>query len=250
MKTWKFVTVIFIIAVFSGCTSSSSGAEIEVSSQEDIVEEVASTPEPTPAQTEPPIPEIEKIEIDDPFLDKNGDGFQDVILRKYDSRYDLNFDGKFDYIMGMKFRDFNTGAQREYIESGFDAAVYEKISIAGIDNLCQEGEIENAWYIENYPDYSFWQHGYNSLDILADTAENDIKIRNVKNTPVYEYRIKFNPDGSIATIKKGDQEIIIATWDEESNTLEGEAVTIPTEIETMDDLDGIVSKLEELLASG
>lgn len=240
MNMWKSITVIFIFVAVAGCTSAPS----------ETVSEVAPTPSPTPIVTEPPAPVFEKAETDDPFLDKNGDGFQDTIIRRYDTRYDLDFDGKFDYVMGLKFRDFNTGAQREYIESGFDTSVYEKITVKGIDNLCQEGEIENAWFIENYQNYSFWQHGYNFLGILADTEENDIKIRNVKNTPVYEYRVEFNPDGSIASITKGDKEVTLATWDEEANTLEGETVTLPTEIEAMEDLDGIVAELDKLLAGG
>jgi hypothetical protein len=246
---WKLVLLSILLTGITGCTSVPSETVPEVV-EEESVEEVVETPPPTPAATEPPAPVYEKATTDDPFLDKNSDGFQDTIITKYTARYDIDYDGKFDYVLYQKFRDFNTGAQREYIESGFDEGVYEKISLEGIENLCQEGEKENAWFIVNYANYSFWHDGYSFLGILTDGEENDIKIRSTKNMPVYEYRVEFNPDGSLASIKKGEEEVTLATWDEETNTRDGEAINLPTAIETIEDLEGIVSELDELLASG
>ncbi len=247
---------LILLLLSLGCTEAGPERAVETTAVQEApqaLEAPEPTPEPAPeASPEPTVTparvEYEKNPTDDPFLDRNGDGFQDVLLAKNRVHYDLDFDGKFDYTTSLKFTEYTSEGHREYIESGFDKAVYHNLTMAGLESLCANDREAAGWIEENFDKYYFYHDGYSFLAIFSDSEVNDIRIKSPKEKGEYDYRVIFNPDGSIRSIRKGTESVILSEYDYETGEHKGEKVYLPTKIETIDDLEAIKAQLDTYFA--
>ena len=59
----------------------------------------------------------------------------------------------------------------------------------------------------------------------------------------------FNPDGSVASVQRGERTIALATFDYETNTSSGTRLVLP-KIDSPGDLAAIRAELDKLFATG
>jgi hypothetical protein len=189
--------------------------------------------------------DYQKNAVDDSVLDRNGDGFQDVIVYKRKVHYDIDFDGRFDYTLTLKFEEHSTDGHKDYIASGCDGDVFAGLMAEGLDRLCQEERTKARWMEENFQQYRFYHDGYGLLSIFSDSPVNDGRLGNRKYKGEYAYYVTFNPDGSVKTARRGDEKITVSEFDYETNANPGHKVMLPR-IESMEDLDKVRSELDHL----
>jgi len=190
--------------------------------------------------------ELEKISTDDKTLDRNGDGIQDVIVNRKKVHYDVDFDGKFDFYMTLNLSEYQTSWHKEYIASGCDPKVFDKITMECLDELCASSREEARWYENNFRDFTYHAGWYNRLYLYTDNPVNDGKLAQKKHKGEYDIVVLFNPDGTINYVKSGDKKVSMAKFDEESKISSGEKMTLP-KIESKEDLDKVRTQLAALL---
>lgn len=193
--------------------------------------------------------EIVRNTVDDPVLDRNGDGFQDVIVRKRKVHYDIDFDGRFDYTLTLKFEEYTTEGHRKYIGSSCSSEVFAELMEEGLDRLCQEERMKARWLEDNFSTFSFYHDGYGLLSIFTDSGENDGRLADRKQKGEYAYIVSFNPDGTVKTVRRGPDRVKLAVFDFDANTSSGKKVRLP-KIESIEDLSRIRAELDHLFPEG
>jgi hypothetical protein len=189
--------------------------------------------------------EIEKVATEDPVLDRNGDGFQDVIVNRKRVHYDVDFDGQFDYTLSLYLSEYKTDAHKRYIASGCDPKVFDEITVECLDELCATSREEARWYENNFSTFTYYDGWYTRLYVFADSPMNDGRLTSKKHKGEYEYWVTFNPDGTIKTVKKGDAKVSLAEFDAETKTSSGKKMTLPA-IKTKEDMDRVRAEIASL----
>jgi hypothetical protein len=187
-----------------------------------------------------------RIAIVDPVLDRNGDGFQDVLPVGRAVHHDIDFDGRFDYTLSLAFKEYTPEGHREYLASGFAPDVFAELTRKGLDNLCASERVAANWTAEHFREFPYYHDGYGRLQIFDHSPENDGRLAGKTPHPRYAYTVVFNPDGSAASVQRGERTVALATFDYEANTAAGTRIILP-KIGRPEDLAGILSKLDELV---
>jgi hypothetical protein len=182
--------------------------------------------------------EIVRIRVVDPVVDRNGDGFQDVIVIGRAVHHDLDFDGVFDYSLSFAFKEYTPEGHRRYLASGFAPDVFAELTRAGLDNLCASERVAANWTAEHFREFGFYHDGYGRLQIFDGSPANDGRLAGKSPLPRNEYTVNFNPDGSVATVQRGDRTVALAQFDYEKNISTGTRLVLPR-IEGPADLAGI-----------
>lgn len=188
----------------------------------------------------------ERLATDKVHLDRNGDGFQDVIVSDRKVHYDLDFDGLFDYTLVLSFAEYTSAGHEKYVASNCSGDVFEEITMEGLDELCAQDREEQRWFESNFKAYTYYHDGYGFLYLLADSPENDGRIAAPKANPVYDYYVTFNPDGTVKSVRRGDDRVKVASFDFEKKSSSGAVVRLP-KIEKAADLDAIRATIDRLL---
>jgi hypothetical protein len=191
--------------------------------------------------------EYRKNPVEDPVLDRNGDGFQDVIVNKRKVHYDIDFDGHFDYTLTLKFNEYTTKGHQRYLAGECDKEVFAELTLEGLDELCQDERQKAQWTADNFSTYYYYHDGYGFLSIFTDSPANDGRLADRKHKGEYDYRVTFNPDGSVRTARRGEERVAGTEFDHETNTNPGKKVMLP-KIETVEDLQRIRSEIDHLFA--
>ena len=186
----------------------------------------------------------EKVAVDDPVLDRNGDGFQDVIVKRKAVHYDVDFDGHFDLTLTLHLSSKTTW-HKNYIASSGSPEVFEEIILESLDELCATDREKAGWYENNFRDFTYYSGGYRRLSLFSASPLNDGRLASKKHKGEYEYWVTFNPDGTVSTVKHGDVRATLAKFDEETKTSSGEKMTLPV-IESRENLDQVRAQLAEL----
>ena len=192
--------------------------------------------------------EIVRVRADDPVFDRNGDGFQDVIVVGRAVHHDLDFDGVFDYSLSFAFKEYTPEGHRRYLASGFAPDVFAELTRAGLDNLCASERVAANWTAEHFREFLYYHDGYGQLRIFDGSPENDGRLAGAAPSPRYEYTVAFNPDGSVASVQRGDRTIALAAFDYEKNVSSGTRLFLPG-IARPADLEGIRAELGRLFES-
>lgn len=192
--------------------------------------------------------EIVRVATDDRVLDRNGDGAQDVIVAGRAVHYDLDFDGRFDYTLAFAFKEYTAAGHREYLASGCAAGVFAELTRKGLDNLCASERVAADWTAAHFREFLYYRDGYGALRIFNDSPENDGRLAGPNPRPQYEYLAVFNPDGTVASVQRGDRTIALATFDYEKNASTGTRLLLP-KIERPEDLAGIRAQLGGLFGA-
>ena len=171
--------------------------------------------------------EIVRVRADDPVFDRNGDGFQDVIVVGRAVHHDLDFDGVFDYSLSFAFKEYTPEGHRRYLASGFAPDVFAELTRAGLDNLCASERVAANWTAEHFREFGFYHDGYGRLQIFDGSAVNDGRLAGKSPLPGVEYTTNFNPDGSVATVQRGDRTVALAQFDYEKNISTGTRLMLP-----------------------
>ena len=186
-----------------------------------------------------------RIPVTDPVLDRNGDGYQDVIPAGRAVHHDIDFDGRFDYTLAFAFKEYTAEGHRRFLSSGLAPDVFAELTRAGLDNLCASERVAANWTAEHFRDFLYYHHGYGRLQIFDGSPENDGRLAGKSARPRYTYSVAFNPDGSVASVQRGDQTVTLATFDYETNTASGTRLTLP-QVDRPEDLARIRTVLEKL----
>ena len=186
----------------------------------------------------------ERVAVDDPVLDRNGDGYQDVIVHRRKVHYDIDFDGRFDYTL-----EYSSDGHRQYIASSHDSSLFASLTMEGLDALCASDREKARWIENNFADYPFYHDGYGFLYLFSDSAVNDGRLVSPKEQGEHRFFVTFNPDGSVRQVRRGETSVTLAEFDYETNTNDGEKVFLPR-IGGAGDLEKIRGLLEKLLEGG
>lgn len=190
--------------------------------------------------------DFQKNPVDDPVLDRNGDGIQDVIVLKRKVHYDIDFDGLYDYTLTLRFSEYSTEEHQQYLASSCDKGVFSEITVAGLDRLCQDERAKAQWTADNYSTYYFYHDGYGFLSLFSRSAANDGRLADRKYRGAeYTHWVTFNPDGSVRSARRGEERVTVAEFDYSTNTNPGRKVMFPR-IEGPEDLDRVRSEIEHL----
>lgn len=189
--------------------------------------------------------EIVRIRVDDPVVDRNGDGFQDVIVIGRAVHHDLDFDGVFDYSLSFAFKEYTPEGHRRYLASGLAPDVFAELTRAGLDNLCASERVAANWTAEHFREFGFYHDGYGRLQIFDGSPVNDGRLAGTSPLPGIEYTVNFNPDGSVATVRRGDRTVALAQFDYEKNVSTGTRLLLPRIVGPAD-LAGIRAELGRL----
>ena len=192
--------------------------------------------------------EIERVAADDGVLDRNGDGARDVIVAGRAVHYDLDFDGRFDYTLAFAFKEYTTAGHQEYLASGFAPEVFAELTRKGLDNLCASERVAADWTARHFREFLYYHDGYGTLRILDGSPENDGRLAGPAPRPRHEYAVVFNPDGTVASVQRGDRTITLANFDYEKNASTGTRLLLP-KIERPEDLAGIRAQLDGLFGA-
>ena len=195
------------------------------------------------------VTEIVRNTVDDPVLDRNGDGFQDTIVEKRKVHYDVDFDGRFDYTLTLKFEEHTTEGHRKYLGSSCSKDVFAELMEEGLDRLCQDERREARWLEDNFSTFYFYRDGYGLLSILTDDPWNDGRLADRKHKGKYAYIVSFNPDGTVKTVRRGSDKVKLAAFDFETSTASGRKVLLPR-IESIEDLDRMRAEIDHLFEGG
>lgn len=189
--------------------------------------------------------ETVKIVVADPVLDRNGDGYQDVISAGRAVHHDIDFDGIYDYTLTFAFKEYTPEGHRQYLASGLASDVFAELTRAGLDKLCASERVEANWTAEHFREFPYYHHGYGRLQIFDGSPENDGRLAGKAARPRYAYTVSFNPDGSVASVRHGDRTVTLAAFDYEANASSGTRLTLP-QIERPEDLARIRAELDKL----
>lgn len=184
--------------------------------------------------------------VTDAVLDRNGDGFQDVIVKDRILHYDVDFDGHFDFSLSMAFKQYSSEGHRRYLESGFAPAVFAELTLAGLDELCASEQIAHQWTKRNFASFGYYRDGYGRLSLFDTSAENDGRLASPKSRPRYDVVATFNPDGTVHTVERGGRTATLAEFDYQTNTSSGSKVFLP-KIAGKEDLAAVRAALESAL---
>ena len=168
-----------------------------------------------------------RVAVTDAVLDRNGDSFQDVIVRDRVVYYDVDFDGHFDYSLSMAFKEYSSEGHRRYLESGFSPAVFAELTLAGLDALCANEQIASQWTKRNFASFGYYRDGYGRLSLFDASAENDGRLASPKSRARFEVVATFNPDGTVHTVERGGRTATLAEFDYQTNTSSGTKVFLP-----------------------
>ncbi len=168
-----------------------------------------------------------RIKVADPVLDRDGDGYQDVIVADRSVHFDLDADGRFDYSLALAFKKFVTQGHHRYLESGLSADVFAQLTRQGLDALCASERVDANWTAEHFREFLYYHDGYGRLQIFDASPENDGRLAGKTPQPRYEYTVVFNPDGTVATVQRGDRTIALASFDYEKNVSLGTRLLLP-----------------------
>lgn len=187
----------------------------------------------------------EKVAVDDPVLDRNGDGFQDVIVMRKKVHYDVDFDGRFDITLLLPLSEYKTDWHKDYIASKRSPKVFEEITMECLDELCASSREEARWYENNFREFTYYSGWYKRLYLFSDSDLNDGRLTSKKHKGEYEYWVVFNPDGTVSSVKHGDNKMKMAKFDEANKTSSGEKMNLPA-IENKENLDQVKMELAKL----
>lgn len=216
-------------------TSRSAGAIVA-----GLVAVLLSLPAPVAGADEPV-----RIAIVDPVLDRNGDGFQDIIPAGRAVHHDIDFDGRFDYTLFFAFKEYTPDGHRHYLASGLAPAVFAELTRKGLGELCASERVAANWTAEHFQEFLYYHDGYGRLQIFDGSPENDGRLAGKAPRPRYAYAVAFNPDGSVAAVQRGERTVALATFDYETNTSSGARLFLP-KISRHEDLTAIRAELEKL----
>jgi hypothetical protein len=101
------------------------------------------------------------------------------------------------------------------------------------------------WTAEHFRDFPYYHDGYGRLQVFDNSPENDGRLAGKTPRPRYEYAVTFNPDGSVASVQRGDRTVTLAAFDYEANTAAGTRLNL-SKIGRPEDLAGIKSVLDKL----
>ena len=205
-----------------------------------IVAALIASPPPAAGAEEPV-----RIAASDPVLDRNGDGFQDVIPAGRAVHHDIDFDGTFDYTLSLAFKEYSPEGHRQYLASGFAPEVFAELTRKGLDNLCASERVAADWTAQHFREFLYYHDGYGRLQIFDGSTENDGRLAGKSPRPRYTHTVVFNPDGSVATVQRGESTLALATFDYGTNTSSGRRLSLPR-ISRPEDLAGIRSELDKL----
>lgn len=175
----------------------------------------------------PPAVEVVRTRTADPVLDRNGDGVQDVIVAGRSVHYDLDFDGVFDYSLSLAFKGYDGEGHRRYLASGLAPDVFAELTRAGIDKPCASEFVEAQWTSAHFREFRYYHDGYGRLQLFDGSPANDGRLAGGVVLPRYAYSVAFNPDGTVATVQRGDRTIALAVFDYEKNTSTGTRLLLP-----------------------
>lgn len=196
------------------------------------------------ARAEEPV----RLRVEDAVLDRNGDGFQDVIVAGRAVHHDIDFDGIFDYTLSLAFKEYDADGHRRYLASGLSPDVFAELTRKGLANLCASERVAANWTAEHFREFGYYHDGYGKLQLLEAAAGNDGRLAGKGGQPRVEYTVLFNPDGSVASILRGESTLTLATFDYEKNSASGARVQLPR-IAGPADLAAIRAELDRLLAA-
>ena len=104
------------------------------------------------------------------------------------------------------------------------------------------------WTAEHFREFGYYHDGYGRLQIFDGSPENDGRLAGKTPRPRYAYSVAFNPDGSVASVQRGESTIALATFDYETNTSSGTRLVLPR-IDNPGDLAAIRAELDKLFAT-
>lgn len=168
-----------------------------------------------------------RVPIDDAVLDRNRDGFQDVIVAGRVVHHDVDFDGRFDYSLSLAFKEYTPEGHRQYLASGLAPDVFAGLTRKGLDNLCASERVAANWTAEHFREFLYYHDGYGRLQIFDGSPENDGRLVGDSQRPRCEYSVTFNPDGTVGSVQRGDRTIVLAAFDYERNTSSGTRLLLP-----------------------
>lgn len=186
-----------------------------------------------------------RVPVADAALDRNGDGFQDVIVDGRKVHRDLDFDGRFDLSLWLAFKEYSSEGHRRYLASGLARDVFVELTREGLDKLCASERVAANWTAEHFSEFLYYGEGYGRLVLLADAPENDGRLASSRPQPKYSHVVEFNPDGSVESVRRGDRTVTLATFDYERNAAAGTILHLPP-LATIDDLRAVRATLDAL----
>lgn len=178
--------------------------------------------------------------------DRNGDGFADVIVEGRTAHFDVDFDGRFDYSLTFAFKEYETEGHARYLASGFAPEVFAELTRAGLDRLCASERVAADWTAVHFGEFLYYRDGYGRLSLLDGSPGNDGRLGMPKGSPSHDFVVAFNPDGTVASVRRGARSVELGTFDYETNSSAGRGLTLPR-IETPADLAAIRAELERLV---
>ena len=133
--------------------------------------------------------EPERLATDKAHLDRNGDGYQDVIVSSRKVHYDADFDGLFDYTLIFSFAEYTSSGHEKYLASNCSGEVFEEITMEGLDELCASDREEQRWFESNFKDFPYYHDGYGFLYLFADSPDNDGRLAAPKAKGTYDGKL-------------------------------------------------------------
>ena len=128
------------------------------------------------------------------------------------------------------------------------AALIPRASASPSRMRCASERVAANWTAEHFGEFGYYHDGYGRLQIFDGSPENDGRLAGKTPRPSYAYSVAFNPDGTVASVQRGDRTVALATFDYETNTSAGARLTLPR-ISRPEDLTGIRSGLDRLFAT-
>ena len=145
-----------------------------------IVAALIASPAPAAGADEPV-----RIAAADPVLDRNGDGFQDVIPAGRAVHHDIDFDGRFDYTLSLAFKEYSPEGHRQYLASGFAPDVFAELTRKGLANLCASERVAANWTAQHFREFLYYHDGYGRLQIFDGSPENDGRLAGNRAAPLH-----------------------------------------------------------------
>jgi hypothetical protein len=186
-----------------------------------------------------------RVRVADAALDRNGDGFQDVIVSGRTVRRDLDFDGRYDLSLSLAFKEYTTEGHQRYLASGLARDVFVELTREGLDRLCASERVAADWTAAHFREFLYYGEGYGRLVLLADAPENDGRLASARPQPKFSHVVEFNPDGTVETVRRGDRAVALATFDYGRNVSAGTILRLPP-IATIDDVRAVRATIDAL----
>lgn len=186
-----------------------------------------------------------RVPVADAALDRNGDGFQDVIVDGRRVHRDLDFDGRYDISLALAFKEYSTEGHQRYLASGLARDVFVELTREGLDKLCASERVAADWTAQHFREFLYYGDGYGRLVLLADAPENDGRLAAAQPQPKFSHVVEFNPDGSVESVRRGERTVALATFDFGRNVSTGTILRLPP-LATIDDLRAVRAALDAL----